>query len=120
MPTHLDRLFRFFRHDEGKYGVSWNLSAVTLEQKSRLYRYSYKSTERSFEYETTIHVQTPRQLLPFYTLLTRLTQEKELDEAFRLACLELLTIDPWLEELQRDFTEIPPSAETSFAVASLT
>jgi hypothetical protein len=120
MPTHLDRLFRFFRHDEGKSTVAWNVSAVTLEQKSRLYRYSYKSTERSFEQEITISVRTPRQLLPFYTLLARMVHEKELDEAFRSACSELLVIDPWLEELQRDFTEIPPLAETSSAVASLT
>lgn len=103
----LDRLYRFSRHDDAAHGVPgvlWIVSAGSLDDKGRIYRYSYSvvGNER-MEREVTIALgkkslkrSEKADIVTFYADLKRFARNVELAPHFRLACLDLLTEDPWL------------------------
>jgi hypothetical protein len=97
IPTNLDRLYRFSRHDSGGSAI-WHVSAGTLETKTRLYRAMYRCGSVHDEMEVTIHVKKDVDTLkPFLVYLENVVKGKDdHDPLFRLACLDLLTEDPWL------------------------
>lgn len=108
-PTTLDRLYRFSRHDYACHGlphITWAVSAGSLEQTSRMYRYVYSDGEKHIEMEKEASIRFDKslcktrterkELLDMYKDLRQFSQDVSLAPLFRLACLDLLTEDPWL------------------------
>lgn len=102
MTSNLDRLYRFFRHDDEENDAwarcSWNVAAGALEQTNRLYRILYidPAINLHIEDEITIDTTQPTRLFGFLQFLQSLQVKKDLDPAFLLACADLLAEDPWL------------------------
>lgn len=98
-PTKLDRLYRFSQHESNESVATWHVSAGTLETKTRIYRIMYHYGDVHDDMEITIHVKKDVELLkPFLAYLEEVARngKGEYEPWFRLACLDLLTEDPWL------------------------
>jgi hypothetical protein len=104
-PTTLDRLYRFSRHDEvshGSPGITWVVSAGSLEQSARMYRYAYThpngshvEREVSISLERSLKKHEKADLITMFMDLRRFTRDDTFAPYFRLACLDLLREDPW-------------------------
>jgi hypothetical protein len=97
-PSKLDRLYRFFRHEEdgSRWGCYWNVSAGSLEKRQRLYRILYKTSDISLQDEITIDVKKPEDLKDFFVGLLEILQREDIDPAFQKACADVMIEDPWL------------------------
>jgi hypothetical protein len=121
-PSKLDRLYRFFRHEEdgSSWGCYWNVSAGSLEKRQRLYRILYKSSTVSLQDEITIDVKRPEDLKDFFVGLLELLQRRDLDPAFQSACADVMAEDPWLSLFSFGFAAAAASKETCHAGAAAT
>jgi hypothetical protein len=103
-PTTLDHLYRFFKHDDtnSTFGAIWHVSAGTIEHKTRLYRIVYTHDCVHDEIEVTIQTnKSLNDLKKIHEYLNRVTrEERNYDPDFRLACLDLLVEDPWIQCLK--------------------
>jgi hypothetical protein len=103
MPSTLDALFRFVRHDEptATCPATWSVSVGTLEMQTRLYRIMYRDGKDKYEEEISIPLQNyKRKLFDFYSVMKDTIANHELFcLEFRDACQELIDTDPWLKEV---------------------
>ncbi len=120
LPTKLDRLFRFFQHEDPDRspGCYWNLAAGALERKARLYRVVYNDGSTQIECEQTIHVRHPEGLSDWYNLIDSLLQRDDIDLEFQRACKELLLQDPWLHLFLTDTLPLPGTDDVSSSSGS--
>lgn len=108
-PTTLDRLYRFSQHDHSCHGlphITWAVSVGSLEQTSRMYRYAYSDGHLGLDREKEVTIRFDKRLCKttserkelqeMYRDLRQFTHDTSLAPLFRLACLDLLTEDPWL------------------------
>ena len=97
-PSKLDRLYRFFRHEEdgSKWGCYWNVAAGSLEKRQRLYRILYKSATVSIVDEITMDVKSPEALKDYFIGLLEILKREDVDPAFQKACADVMIEDPWL------------------------
>ena len=109
-PTSLDRLYRFSKHDEVFHvspGITWVVSAGSLEQTTRMYRYAYThangcTVNHHIEHEVVLCLEGSlkknerEDLMNLCMDLRRFAMDITMAPHFRLACLDLLSEDPWL------------------------
>lgn len=100
----LDHLYRFSRHDNilhGVPGICWVLFAGSLDENRRTYRYCYVG-DAKMERKVTISFgksfievekANPSQS---YIELQQFAHDMKMVPYFRLACVDLLSEDPWL------------------------
>lgn len=100
----LDRLYRFSRHEDILHevpGNSWVVFAGSLDEKKRMYRYCYVG-DNTVEREVTISYGKSftkvekANLSQFYIELQQFAHDVRMAPYFRLACVDLLSEDPWL------------------------
>jgi hypothetical protein len=112
-PSKLDRLYRFFRHEEdgSAWGCYWNVAAGSLEKRQRLYRVVYKSAAVNIVDEIAIDVKTPEALKDFFVLLLEILKRTDVDPDFQKACADVMIEDPWLSLFS--FTETSPVSDAA-------
>lgn len=100
-PSKLDRLHRFFRHEEeANHTCSWNVSAGSLERRQRLYRIFYESPDYCTQQEITIDVKKPELLKEYFLYIVGILKQPAVDPDFLKACKDLLAEDPCLSMFQ--------------------
>jgi hypothetical protein len=116
-PTKLDRLFRFYQHEEdpGPTELVWNVAGGSLEKKERLYRiyYSQSSTGVLLDFEITINIRNLNSLglQDLVRYVVGIVDRNDLDKKFQIACVEMMQMDPWIRYLilkNDEFTKIRP------------
>ena len=97
-PTTLDCLYRFTRYNE-EDGPDWSVASCPIGMDKRLYRIMYQG-EEAYEQELTIDIASYKTELRGYKhLLEVISHDGEFCKEFRLACQELMQVDPWLQSL---------------------
>jgi hypothetical protein len=99
VPTLLDTLFRFHKHDDpgSTLRCEWNVSASSIDNQNRLYRIVYTEDTVTYEQEVKIPFHNYKKLLKdFYLILKKVIEDDTLSFEFRDVCKELLITDPWL------------------------
>lgn len=98
MPTTLESLYRFVRYNEEE-GTEWSVASCPIESDKRLYRIMYNG-DAVYEQELTIQVKNYRwELVEYKRLLEVVSRDMDFCDAFRNACSDLMSEDPWLTSL---------------------
>lgn len=120
LPTKLDRLYRFFQHEDPdvSHGCMWNVSAGALERKARVYRVMYEDSENQIKSEQTIHVSYPSQLKEFYEMLCGIMGRDDVDVEFQRACKNMVEQDPWLSLFLTNSLPLPGIDDVSASSGS--
>jgi hypothetical protein len=108
MPSQLDTLYRFFKHEpeeEDEDAPVWNVSSAPFDDDYRLYRVFYMDPvkQMKMDKEQLVHIRKYKKTLPeFLKELRSMILDTEYCGEFRETCKEFIKEDPWLEELAKD------------------
>lgn len=106
MPTDIDILYRYIKHDEPntKCPAYWNVSAGSIDTTHRLYRIMYKENEITYEQEITIHIHKyKKELKDYASLLEIVMTDTRYCDSFKNACFEMACKDPWIRDVAPHF-----------------